>query len=129
MWTNLFLTDQRIQLIIDGHDNKDQEIETKILQSSSILSKFFLIYISRVFDKMTEAYDLVTFLSFIDDLGFIILDISINWMVKIIEKVAKTILEKKIFNAVTYDISKIETLLFSKLHRQQLNKRLRKTKI
>lgn len=129
MWTNLFLTDQRIQLIIDGHDNKDQEIETRILQSSSILSKFFLIYISRVFDKMTEAYDLVTFLSFIDDLGFIILDISINWVVKIIEKVAKTILEKKIFNAVTYDISKIETLLFSKLHRQQLNKRLRKTKI
>ncbi len=29
-WTKSFLTDRKIQLIIDGHDNKKREIETSI---------------------------------------------------------------------------------------------------
>lgn len=32
-------------------------------------------------------------------------------------------------NAVTYDTSKTEAVLFSKSHRQRLNKQLRETKI
>ncbi len=29
-WTKSFLTDRKIQLVIDGHDNKEREIETSI---------------------------------------------------------------------------------------------------
>ena len=41
-WTGSFLTDRKIQLVIDGHDNKERE---------TIL---FLIYISGVFNKVSE---------------------------------------------------------------------------
>ncbi len=33
-WTNSFLTDRRIQLVIDGHENKERDIETGIPQGS-----------------------------------------------------------------------------------------------
>lgn len=29
-WTGSFLVNQRVQLVIDGHDNKEKEIETGI---------------------------------------------------------------------------------------------------
>lgn len=29
-WTRSFLTNQKIQIIIDGHENKEKEIETRI---------------------------------------------------------------------------------------------------
>ena len=30
VWTKSFLTDRTVQLVIDGHDNKEREIETGI---------------------------------------------------------------------------------------------------
>ena len=70
-WTGSFLTDRRVQLVIDGHDNKEREIETGIPQGSPVSPIFFLIYISGVFNKVSETSPLVTSLSFVDDLGFI----------------------------------------------------------
>ena len=50
-------------------------------------------------------------------------------MRKALEKVAKTVIEWGIRNAVTYDTSKTEAVLFSKVRRQKLNKQLFDTKI
>ncbi len=49
----------------------------------------FLIYLSGVFSKVVESDSLVTFLSFIDDLGFVASGSSIKEVVKTLEKVAK----------------------------------------
>lgn len=57
-----------IQLVIDGHENKEREIETGIPQGSPVSPILFLIYISGVFDKLTEISPPVTSLSFVDDL-------------------------------------------------------------
>ncbi len=89
----------------------------------------FLIYISGVFNKVSETSPLVTSLSFIDDLGFIASGSSVKETVKALEKVAKEVIEWGRLNAVTYDTSKTETVLFSKSHRQRLNKQLREAKI
>lgn len=106
------MTNQKIQLVIDGHENKEREIEPGIPQGSSVLPILFLIYISGVFDKVTETSPFVTSLSFIDDLGFIASGSSVKKEVKALEKIAKTVLECGALNAVTYDMSKTEAVLF-----------------
>ena len=40
-WTDSFLIDWKIQLVIDGHNNKEKEIETGILQGSLVPSILF----------------------------------------------------------------------------------------
>ena len=101
-WTRSFLTNQKVQLVIDGHKSKERKIETGIPQGSLVSSILFLIYISQVFDAVTEACPLVSSLSFLD------------W---------------GIANAVTYDTSKTEAMLFSKSQRQRLSKQFQGTKI
>ena len=63
-------------------------------------------------------------LSFVDDLGFIIYGYSVKRLAKALEGVAKVVLEWGECNAVTYDIAKIEAVLFSKSYRQRLNKQI-----
>lgn len=78
---------------------------------------------------MTEICPLVTSLPFIDDLGFIASGSSVKEVGKVLEKVAETVLEWGTQNAVTYDTSKTEAVLFSKSHCQQLNKQLQETRV
>lgn len=74
----------------------------------------FLIYISRVFNKVSETSSLVTFFSFVNDLGFITLGSSIKEIVKAHEKVVKKVIEWERQNAITYNTSKMEAVLFSR---------------
>lgn len=112
--TSSFLTDQKVQLVINKQDNKEREIEIKILQSSLILSILFLINISKIFNKVAKTSSLVTFLSFINDLGFIAFGSSVKKIIKALEKVAKKVIEWEKLNTVTYDMSKIEVVFFAK---------------
>ena len=59
---------------------------------------------------------MITFLLFIDDLGFIILGSLVKKIVKIFETIAKAILNWKKLNIVTNNTLKIEIVLFSQLH-------------
>lgn len=116
-------------MVIDRHENKERKIKTEIPQSSPVSPILFLIYISGVFDKVLEISPLVPSLSFVDDLGFRAFGSSVKEVVELLENVAKTVLKWGRLNAVTYDISKTDAVLFSKSHRQRLNKKLRKAKI
>ena len=114
-WTSSFLTDRKVQLVIDGHDNKEREIETGIPPGSPVSPILFLVYISGVFDEVAKASPSVTSLSFIDDLGFIASGSSVKKVAKAFEKNAKIVLEWETFNAVTYDTSRKEADLFFKV--------------
>lgn len=121
--------DRRVQLVIDRYNNKKREIETRTPQRSLVSPILFLIYISKVFIKVIENRSLVIFVSFIDDLGFIVSGSSVKEIVKALEKVAKEIIKWGRLNAVTYNTSKTEALLFSKSYWQWLNKQLQDVKI
>lgn len=54
LWISSFLTDQKVQLVIDGHKNREREKETRIPQGSLVSLTLFLIYISGVFDQLTK---------------------------------------------------------------------------
>ncbi len=82
-----------------------------------------------MFEEVTKTCLLVTSLPFIDGLGFIASGSSVKEVGKALEKVAKTVIEWGIRNAITYDTSKTEAVLFSKARRQQFNKQLLATKI
>ncbi len=112
IWRGFFLTDRKIQLVIDEHENKEKEIESGIPQDSLISPILFLIYISRFFDKVSEISPLITFLSVVDDLGFIASGSLVKEVVKLLKNVAKAVLEWGKLNAVTYYVSKTEAVFF-----------------
>ena len=128
-WTKSFLTNQRVQLVINRYDNKEREIETGILQRSPVSPILFLIYISGVFDIVTENNPTVTSLSFVDNLGFIASSSSVKEISQTIEKLVFTVLHWGSTNAIIYDISKTKAVLFSKSHRQRLSRQLREVEI
>lgn len=116
--------DQKVQLVINGHNNKKQNIETRILQRSPVSSILFLIYISRVFEQIIESYLGISYLLFIDDVGFIAFRCLVKELTNILGQLAKVILEWGKSNAVIYDIAKTKVVLFSKSHCQRLNKQI-----
>lgn len=115
-WIGSFLIDRKIQLVINGHDNKKKKIETKIPQGSPVSPIFFLIYISGVFTKISKISPIVISLFFVDDLDFIISGSSIKEIVRALLIVAKEVIEWGRQNAVTYDTAKIKAVFFSKSH-------------
>lgn len=116
--------DWKVQLVIDGYDNKERAIETGIPQGSPVSPILFLIYINGVFEKVTESCPAITSLSFVDDLSFIASGHSVKELAKILGQVAAVVLDWGKSNAVTYDVAKTEAVLFSKAHRQRLNKQI-----
>lgn len=82
------MTNQKVQLIINKYENREKEIEIVILQSSLVSLILLLMYISKVFEKVTKTYFLVISLSFIDNLGFIDSGSLVKEVEKALQKVA-----------------------------------------
>lgn len=82
----------------------------------------FLVYISRVFEKVLIFYLAILALSFVDDLDFIALGYLIKEVAKTLGQIVIVILDGGKSNPVIYDIAKTETVFFLKSHCQQLNK-------
>ena len=68
-WTQSFLTDQWVELVIDGHINPKHKVETGIPQGSPVSPILFLIYISGVLFQIETGLPQISCLSFMDDLG------------------------------------------------------------
>ena len=52
-WTQSFLTDRKVEIVIDGHINSEKDVETGIPQGSPVSPILFLIYISGIFDAVS----------------------------------------------------------------------------
>ena len=82
---NSFLTDRKVQLVIDGYTCPARDIEIGVPQGSPISPILFIIYISGFFDAI-EAKIPVTSLSFADDIGLIAIENSIREVTKTLEQ-------------------------------------------
>ena len=100
-WTKSFLINPKLQLIIDGHNNPENNIETGIPQGSPVSPILFLIYISGVYEQVEKKLPEIVSLSFVDDLGFIALGTSVKEIAKALENVGNLIIEWGKRNAVT----------------------------
>ena len=121
-WTQSFLTDRWVELVIDRFINPKCKVETGIPQESSVSPILFLIYIRGVFLEIERQLPNVTCLSFMDDLGFLVAGKSMLEIIKSLEKAGKITLDWGTHNAVTYDITKTEAILFFKARNQKLVK-------
>lgn len=92
-WTQSFLTDRSVELVIDGYCNPKYKVESGIPQKSPVSPILFLIYISEVFFQVEEKIPKVKCISFINDLGFIIGGQSLGEVGKLLEKAGKSALE------------------------------------
>ena len=73
----------------------------------------FFIYISGVFDAFKKELLEIISLSFMDNLGFLVKENSIQELEARLEKMGKTVIRWGLSNAVTYDIAKTEAIFFS----------------
>lgn len=53
-WTQSFLTDRSVEIVINGCTNEKQKIESGIPQGSPVSPILFLIYISDVFSMVEK---------------------------------------------------------------------------
>ena len=95
-------------------------MKTEILKGSPVSPILFFIYISRVFLEIESRLPQITYLSFTDDLGFLVAGNSAIKIQKLLEKARKFTLDKEIRNAVIYDINRTKTMLFFKAKKQKL---------
>ena len=110
-WTQSFLTDRWVELVIDRHINPKCQVETEIPQGSPVSPILFLIYIDGVFLEIKSRLPQVTCLFFMDDLGILTAGNSVMEIKRVLEKARKITLEWVTRKTVTYDISKTEAML------------------
>lgn len=92
-WTRLFFTDWKLQLVINGYNNQEKEVETRIFQRSVVSLILILIYISGIFEQIKKKVLEIVLLLFVHNLGFIVSRVSIKKIAKTVEKVGKIAFE------------------------------------
>lgn len=128
-WTQSFLTDRKVGIVIDGHINPEKDVETGIPQGSPVSPVLFLIYISGVFDAVTAKSPETVSVSFMDDLGFLASGNSIQEVANCLEKTGEAVLRWGLSNAVTYDIAKTEAILFSRARNKKAKEEMAATRL
>jgi len=54
-WTDSFMSDRRVKLVLEGREGGEHGVETGIPQGSPVAPILFTAYLSRVFDHVEEA--------------------------------------------------------------------------
>ena len=92
-WTKSFFIDRKLQLIIDGQNNPENDVEIKILQELLVSLILFLIYDSEVFEQVKRELPKIMSLLFIENLGFVASGTSVKEIAKALRKVGNLVVE------------------------------------
>ena len=116
-------------MVIDIHKNPKQKVQTEIPQELLMSPILFLIYISGMFSQIEEKLSGITYVSFVNNLGFLRSGHSISIVGKLLEKTGKIAPKWGANNLISYDKNKIEAMLLSKVHHQKLTKQIFETQL
>ena len=111
-WIKLFLTNRKLQLVKDSHNNLEKKVETGIPQGSPICLILFLIYINKVFEQVEKNLPKIVSLLFVDILDFIMSKMLIKEIAKVLEKVGNLIIKRGGKIAITYTTAKTKLIMF-----------------
>lgn len=119
-WTENFMTDRRVRMVIDGTEMAERRVDTGIPQGSPTSPILFAIYLRDVFGHVEEATITgpgaaasIEGLSFVDDVAWVATG-SIEEVTARLSACARLSGEWANMNAVAFDVAKTEAVLLSR---------------
>jgi hypothetical protein len=91
-WTESFLSETMVEMIIEGNAMERYRVEAGVLQGSPMSPILFAIYTSGLI-KWVEAYVPAEGLSFVDDLGWVVAGSDVNQVVTTLKRCAAKSIE------------------------------------
>ena len=120
-WTDSFMRDRRVIMSVDGQDGEPMamEVTTGLPQGSPISPALFAIYIADIHGAVEDQVEDSRGISYVDDVAWIVEGVDVDDVSRM-ERCAQTSLEWADSNAVRFEESKTEAILFSnrRRHRQ-----------
>lgn len=113
-WLGSFLSDRKLQLVIDGHCGAERQVSTGVPQGSPVSPILFTIYLNEVFQKVEDEVDTCQSKSFVDNCGFLVKASTVKELTERIEKVGIMAIEWGQDNCLDFDHAKTEAVAFTK---------------
>ena len=119
-WTGSFMEDRRVIMSVDGQDGKEMAVTTGLPQGSPVSPVLFSLYIADIHKAVEGQVEDCRGISFVDDVTWIVEGYDISEVASKLEKCAAASLRWAEDNAVRFETSKTEAILFSRKrkHRQ-----------
>jgi len=112
-WTESFLPESTVEMIIEGNTMTRHPVEAGVLQGSPTSPILFAIYTSRLI-KWVEEYVAAEGLLFVHDLGWVATGSNVNQVVTKLEECSAKSIEWASRRGLQFDTAKTEAALFTR---------------
>ena len=113
-WTDSFMRDRRVIMSVDGQDDDPREVTTGLPQGSPISPALFAIYIADIHAVVEGQVQDSRGISFVNDVTWLVEGRDVGEVVQRLERCATASLTWAEGNAVRFEMSKTEAILFSR---------------
>jgi ribonuclease HI len=113
-WTQSFMTERSVQLVLDGFTCTDQIVNSGLPQGSPVSPVLFAIYLSGLFTSIEGEVPEVRCLSFADDIGLVTSGNAVSQVCVRLQKAAEAAEDWGRMHGVRFDVEKTEAILFTK---------------
>jgi len=113
-WTESFLSERTVEMVIDGNAMERHPVEVGFPQGSSESPILFAIYKSGLIEWVEEIVSEAEGLSFIDNLGWVATGCDVNHVVSILERCAAKRIEGASRRGLQFATANTEAALFTR---------------
>jgi len=118
-WTQSFVSNRKVHLVLNGQEGSDHEVETGIPHGSPVSPILFTAYLSGLFKHVEEQVQGVKALSFVDDVAWTTEGDSEDDIFQTLQLAAAAAWEWAEANPVAFDTEKTEAIHLSRRRKRQ----------
>jgi len=107
-WTDSFMRERIVRMVVDGWEGKEMEVTTGLPKRSLVSLILFAVYIAGVYDEVESQVPGVRGLSFVDDVTWLAVGVTVGGLVEKLETCARMSEWWTRDNAVRFETSKTE---------------------
>jgi len=111
-WTQSFMTDRQVKLVLDGKSGEANPVDTGIPQGSPAAPILFVMYLSGIFDTVEAAVPGIRGLSFVEGISWWADGKDDKSVAEMLSAAARASIEWAAGNGVVFDHGKTEAALF-----------------
>jgi ribonuclease HI len=112
-WTDSFMTDRQVKLVLDGVEGKALRVETGIPQGSPVAPILFVTYLSGIFEQVEQTCE-TKGLSFADDVALWVEGKTDKEVAEKLTKASEAACKWAATNGVEFDLARTEGVFFSR---------------